>query len=163
MTGTRGEGPPPGGVRAPVIVAFCGMGYLALVICGLGVVSLAQDDDVISTPDIGMLSGYIAVGASVAAFALLLWGVVSSERPSFWSTAGIALAAGAVHALALGVAAFAATGDLGSAGAAMSEVLLSWVSPTIVVTAAIAAWAGIALRRTRSGRPRWPWEDPRDQ
>lgn len=163
MSETRGDGPSPGRVRVPVIVAFCGVGYLALVICGLGLVSLAQDDDVISTPDIGALSGYVAVAASVVAFMLLLWGSIAPERPSFGATPSIALASAAVHALALGVSAFAATADLGSAGAAMSEVLLSWVSPTIVVTAAIAAWAGIALRRTRSGRPRWPWEDPRDE
>jgi len=35
----------------------------------------------------------------------------------------------------------------------------------VLAAAAVAGWAGVALRRTRASRPRWPWEgdesDPR--
>lgn len=141
-----------------VLVAFAAAGYLALLVAGLGLVALWLDDDVISTPGLGPLPGFLAPGCAIGAFAALLAGALRAARPSYLQVATIALVSGAVHALVLGVAG-AVSGGLGAGTAAMAEVLTGWVSPVVAIAAAIASWAAIAMRRTEARRPRWPWED----
>jgi len=51
-----------------------------------------------------------------------------------------------------------AAAALGVAG----EFALSWYALVLGATAAAAAWAGIALHRTRARRPEWPWERDED-
>jgi hypothetical protein len=50
------------------------------------------------------------------------------------------------------------TGGLVTATAVAGDLVRGGPSAVLIVAAAIAAWSGIALRRTRSERPRWPWE-----
>ncbi|NHI15583.1 hypothetical protein [Microbacterium excoecariae] len=142
-----------------VLTAFATAGYLALLVAGLGVSSLALDEDVIRTRGVGVVPAYVAAGAAIAVFALLVRQTVARERPSYVAAAGVALAAGATHALVLGAGALVGAGDLGVALGAVSEVLIGWVEPVVALTAAVAAGAAIAVRRTGAERPRWPWED----
>ncbi|HJA03777.1 MAG TPA: hypothetical protein H9800_02820 [Candidatus Microbacterium stercoravium] len=146
-------------VPAPALVAFASVGYLALLVAGLGFGSLIIDDDVITTSGVGLISAYVAAGISILAFAGFLIGPARHARPSFWLAGSTALGTAATHALALGVAALVSTGDLGVVGGVLSEILVGWVSPLIFGAALIASWAAIALRRTVASRPRWPWED----
>ncbi|MGI6879284.1 hypothetical protein [Microbacterium sp. gxy059] len=153
-TRREGEGPP-----ILVLLAFAAFGFLALLVCGLGFASLATDEDVIATPGVWILSGYVAAGVAVAAFALLLWGALAPTRPSYLAVIGIALAVPAAHALALAATAVLGGSSVGVAIGAAGDVLVGWVSPTVAVAAAVASWAAIAMRRTRARPPRWPWED----
>ena len=146
-------------VPAPALVAFASVGYLALLVSGLGFGSLIIDDDVITTAGVSTLAAYVAAGISILAFAGFLLGPLRRDRPSFWFAASTALGATAVHALTLGVAVLVSNGDLGVVGGVLSEVLVGWVSPLILVAALVASWAAIAVRRTAAHRPRWPWED----
>ncbi|MTE23549.1 hypothetical protein [Microbacterium sp. ZXX196] len=142
-----------------VLTAFATAGYLALLVAGLGVASLALDEDVIRTRGVGLVPAYVAAGAALAVFALLVRQAVARERPTYVAAAGVALASAATHALVLGAGALLDSGDLGVALGAVSEVLVGWVEPVVALTAAVAAWAAIAVRRTGAERPRWPWED----
>lgn len=142
----------------PALVAFTSVGYFALLVAGLGVGSMAADADVITTQGLSVIAAYIAAAAAIGGFALFLIGPASRDRPSYWHAASTAVGSAAVHVLTLGIVALVETGDLGVVGGVVSEVLLGWVSPVVFGTAAVAAWAAIALRRTKADRPQWPWE-----
>ncbi|WP_029150160.1 hypothetical protein [Microbacterium indicum] len=145
--------------RAPLAVAaLATVGYLALLVAGLGFASLWTGSEVIAMPGIDIPTAFVAAGAALVAFGLLLWAALDRWRPSYGSVAGVALASGAVHALVLGVAVLVDTGDLGSVIGVLEHVLIGWVSPVVVLAAAVAAWAAVAIRRTGANPPRWPWE-----
>lgn len=146
-------------VPAPALVAFASVGYLALLVAGLGFGSLLIDDDVITTAGVSLIAAYVAAGISILAFAAFLLGPARRERPSYWFAGSTAIGTAAVHALMLGITALLSTGDLGIVGGVLSEILVGWVSPLILGAALIASWAALAVRRTAAGRPRWPWED----
>ncbi|GGO67049.1 hypothetical protein GCM10010910_27950 [Microbacterium nanhaiense] len=149
----------PDKLPTPLLVAFATIGYLALLVAGLGVASAVVDDDIISTPGVSLVAAYLAAGVAIAAFALLLAGPVSRERPSYWAAASTALGSAGIYTIALAIAAFVSSGDLSTTGSVLREVLLGWVVPVVLGSALVAAWAGIALRRTAARPPRWPWED----
>lgn len=149
----------PEKLSTPVLVAFASIGYLALLVAGLGVASAIIDDDVISTPGVSLVAAYVAAGVAIVAFALLLAGPASRERPSYWAAASTALGSAGLYTLALAAAVFVSSGDLSTTGSVLREVLVGWVVPVVLGAALVAAWAGIALRRTAASRPRWPWED----
>ena len=55
-----------------VVAAFSAAGYLALIVCAYGFVSLFTDAEVIASPDAGLLVGPAIVAAAVIALLLHL-------------------------------------------------------------------------------------------
>lgn len=157
----RGPGSP--GVSVALAVVLATVGFFALAIFGLGAVSIATDADIIAVPGLGQGPGIIGMVVAVVVFAALLWGTVRRAGPSFTATIAISLATALGHLVAVWVAALAATGSLVIATAVAGDLVRGGASAVLLVAAAIGAWAGIALRRTRARRPRWPWEGDEDE
>ncbi|MFT4306414.1 MAG: hypothetical protein QM604_05950 [Microbacterium sp.] len=145
-------------VRPAVAVAFCLVGYLALVIAGLGLAGLATDSEVISAPGIGQSPGVIGVLAAAAAFAGVLWRVVRVRRPAFGSAVFVIAATYVAYVLVTALAATSQAADVGVGLAVAGRLAIGWPGAVVAAAALLAGWSGIALVRTHAARPRWPWE-----
>ncbi|MFS6609411.1 hypothetical protein [Microbacterium aurugineum] len=137
--------------------------FFALAVFGLGALSVATDTDIISTPDLGQAPGVAGMLAAVVAFAVLLWVTLRARRPSFVSTITIALVTVLAHLAVVWFAVLLGTSDIVIATAVAGDLVRGGVSAVLLVAALIAAWGGIALRRTRAEHPRWPWERDEDE
>lgn len=149
-------------MRPGVAVVFATVGYLALLIFGLGMTSLITDEPVIATPGLGQAPGAVAVAASVAAFAAALFAVVRRADPRPRSAPVIAAVTALAYLVGLWITALSTGAGLGIAMGVAARVVTSWFGLVVLVAAVFSAWAGIALARTRSTRPRWAWEDEDD-
>ena len=134
------------------------IGFFAIAVFGLGVLSIVTDADIISVPDTGQAPGIVGMIVAVAVFAGILYLAVRITHPKFRSVWAISIATAFAHMLAAAIGALIATGDFVNALAVMGELVTGGASVVILATSAIAGWAGVALRRTRAKRPRWPWE-----
>lgn len=137
---------------------FATVGYLALLICGLGLVSLGTGEAVIRSPGLGQVPGIVATALSIGVFAAGLWSVVRRGRPSFWNSGWIAVASVLAYLVGLWLAAVGGGAGIAAASAVTGRLATSWFGAVIAAAALVSAWAGIALVRTRARRPRWPWE-----
>lgn len=137
--------------------------FFALSIMGLGVLSLFTEQDIISVPGLGQLPGIVGMGLAVVVFALALRGVVAEARPSFVTSMFLALAAALVHLGGVWGTAVSEGSGAVRATAAAGHLVLGGASAVIVISALIAAWVSIALRRTGARAPRWPWERNQDE
>ncbi|WP_460796758.1 hypothetical protein [Microbacterium sp. GXF0217] len=120
--------------------------------------SFATDADIIAVPDLGQGPGVIGMVCAVAAFAGVQWAALRIAKPLYRSVWVTALATALVHLLAVAVSALVATGDPVSALAVAGDLVTRGAGLVILLAAAVAAWGGVALRRTRAQHPRWPWE-----
>lgn len=152
------RGPESAGVSPVLAVVFATIGFFALAIFGLGAVSVLTDSDIIATPGLGQWPGIGGMAAAVLAFALLLWSVVRRPGPSFFSALVIAVATALAHLAAVWIAVASVAGSALLATAVAGDLVRGGASAVLLLAAAIGAWAGIALRRTRARHPRWPWE-----
>lgn len=134
------------------------VGFFALAVFGLGGVSVLTDFDLIAIPGLGPLPGVGGMLVAVVTFALLLWLTVRREHPSFWSAVVIAVATALAHLLAVWVGVLVGTSDLVISTAVAGDLVRGGASAVMLLAAAIGAWSGIALRRTRAQHPQWPWE-----
>lgn len=163
MTDTGGMDPAAVHKPAPLaLVALASAMYGALAICVTGFASLLTDTDVISVPGIGPVPGAAAVLVSVACFAGALWPTLNPPRPSYLGVVPVALAATLAHLAALWVLAVLLDAGFATATAAVGASVTSWTSPAFLGVAIVAAWGGIAVRRTAARPPHWPWERPDD-
>ncbi|QEA30420.1 hypothetical protein FGL91_00925 [Microbacterium sp. CBA3102] len=137
--------------------------FFALAVFGLGALSVATDTDIISTPDLGQAPGVVGMLAAVVAFAVLLGVTLRTRRPSFVSTITIALVTVLAHLAVVWFAVLLGTSDVVIGTAVAGDLVRGGVSAVLLVAALIAAWGGIALRRTRAEHPRWPWERDEDE
>lgn len=144
-------------------VVLATISFFALAVFGLGALSVATDTDIISTPDLGQAPGVAGMLAAVVAFAVLLWVTLRARRPSFVSTITIALVTVLAHLAVVWFAVLLGTSDIVIATAVAGDLVRGGVSAVLLVAALIAAWGGIALRRTRAEHPRWPWERDEDE
>lgn len=151
------------GVRPLVALAFATVAFIALLIFGLGMLSLFLDEDVIAVPGLGQVPGIAGTVLATALFAAALWTTVRRPHPSFvgalWCTIGAFL--GYVVGVFFGAVFTGA--DLAAAAAAFGGVAASWFGVIVAAAGLVAGWGGIALVRTRASRPRWPWEDEFDE
>lgn len=134
------------------------IGFFALAVFGLGALSVVTDAEIIEVPQAGQAPGIVGMIVAVAVFAAVLYLAVRINHPKFRSVWAISIATAFGHMLAAGIGALAVTGDFVNAMAVMGELITGGASLVVLVAAAIAGWAGVALRRTRAKRPRWPWE-----
>jgi len=144
-------------------VVLATISFFALAVFGLGALSVATDTDIISTPDLGQAPGVVGMLAAVVAFAVLLWVTLRTRRPSFVATITIALVTVLAHLAVVWFAVLLGTSDIVIATAVAGDLVRGGVSAVLLVAALIAAWGGIALRRTRAEHPRWPWERDEDE
>lgn len=134
------------------------VGFFAIAVFSLGALSVVTDADIIAVPETGQAPGIVGMTVAVAVFAGILWLAVRIEHPRFRSVWTISIATALAHLLAAGIGAIVVTGEFINALAVMGQLVTGGASLVIFAAAAIAAWAGVALRRTRAKRPRWPWE-----
>ncbi|MDR6866700.1 hypothetical protein J2Y69_001293 [Microbacterium resistens] len=127
---------------------------------GLGFLSLLTESDIIMVPGLGQLPGIVGMVLAVAVFALTLWMVLAAPRPSYVSTVFLALGTTLAHLGGIWATALAEGVGVARATAPVGHLVLGGGSAVIAFAALVAAWAGIALRRTRARQPHWPWESP---
>lgn len=151
---------PAGSVRPGLALVIAVIGFAALIIFGLGVTSLTVNEDVISAPGFGSLSGVEGVGAAMLVFAGVLWASLRRPQPSFWGAAWTGAAAFLAYLVATGIGGAVHTGDLVLAASVVGRLVTSGFALVVLGAAVVMAWIGIALVRTRRARPRWPWEHP---
>ncbi|MCR2808809.1 MULTISPECIES: hypothetical protein [unclassified Microbacterium] len=151
-----------GPVRPAVALGLATVTFVALLIFGLGMVSLALSADIIEAPGLGQVPGIVATALTTGAFALVLWLSLRRRRPSYWPAVWTALACYAVYNATMWLA-VATAADLATATAVAGRIATTGFGVAIAAAAALAAAGGISLVRTRSQRPRWPWEDEFDE
>ncbi|WP_223170685.1 hypothetical protein [Microbacterium sp. NIBRBAC000506063] len=132
--------------------------FFALAIMGLGALSYYTDTDVIAVPGLGQAPGVLAMGAAVAAFSGTLWTTVRPARPSFTPVLITALATPLAHLFVLWLVLLVTGSGLLVATTVAGDLVRGGFSLVLLLAAAVAAWGGVALRRTRSTGPQWPWE-----
>jgi small-conductance mechanosensitive channel len=144
-------------------VALATISFFALAVFGLGALSVATDADIIAVRDLGQAPGVIGMLAAVVSFALMLWSTLRRGDPSYVATIAIALVTGLVHLATVWIAVLVGTGSIVLATAVAGDLVRGGASAILLLAALIAAWGGIALRRTRAEHPRWPWERDEDE
>ncbi|MGX5772036.1 hypothetical protein ACWKWN_14895 [Microbacterium trichothecenolyticum] len=192
MAGDGSDGPSQGPVRPPVALAFATMGFVALLIFGLGMTSLATSQDVIATPGLGQVPGVAGVVCATLAFAGGLWAAIAragyrtdaaapardaapapagtgtgtgagAQHPSYWGAAWTTAATFLAYLGGVWFGAVFTGADLGVATAVVGRLATTWFGLVVAAAAFVSAWSGIALVRTHARRPRWPWEDEFDE
>jgi hypothetical protein len=153
------RGTEPAGVSAFLALVIGFVGFAALCILGLGMLSYFRDIDILSIPGLDWWPAIVAMIFAIAAFCWMLWPTLSRGRPSFLAVPAVALVTAVAHLVALWLAALLSGVGMVSALAAISQLVTRGSSLVVLVSAAVGAWVAIALRRTRAGAPRWPWED----
>ncbi|MCI1019174.1 hypothetical protein HWD99_11095 [Microbacterium sp. C5A9] len=163
MSSPNPRGPESAGVSAVLALVLATVGFFALAVFGLGALTVATDTDIIAVPGLGQLPGAAGMLVAVLAFALGLWMALRRAHPSFLSVPGIGVGVGLAHLVAVWVGVVLATGDLVIATAVTGDLVRGGASLVLLLAAAVAAWGGIALRRTRASHPQWPWEKDEDE
>lgn len=146
-------------MRPPVALAFALLGFVALLIFGLGMTSLATDTDVIATPGFGQYPGIFGPVFAIAAFAGTLWAFIRVGHPTFWGALIVAVVTFLAYLLGVGIVALIVGADPAAAVGTVGRLATTWYGAVVFGAALVAGWAGIALVRTHAGRPRWPWEN----
>ncbi|GAA2002203.1 hypothetical protein [Microbacterium ulmi] len=159
--------PAPQGVRPLVALGFATVAFIALLIFGLGMLSLLLDADVIGVPGLGQVPGVVGTVLATASFAAVLWAGLrragAGLRPSFLGALWCAVAAFLGYVLGVWLGAVFSGSDLAASAAAAGGVAAGWFGAVVAGAGFVAGWGGIALVRTRAGRPRWPWESDDDE
>jgi hypothetical protein len=163
MSSPNPRGPESAGVSAVLALVLATVAFFALAVFGLGALTVVTDTDIIAVEGLGQLPGAAGMLVAVLAFALGLWIALRRARPSFLSVPGIAVGVGLAHLVTVWIGALFATGDLVIATAIAGDLVRGGASLVLLLVAAVAAWSGIALRRTRASHPRWPWENDDDE
>ncbi len=152
-----------GRVRPLTALAFATATFVALLIFGLGMVSLLIGEDVIQTRGLGQIPGILATVVATAAFAGGLWAALRRPHPSFWGAAWTTAGTFLAYLAGLWFGAVATGADLAVAVAVAGRTATTWFGVVIAGAALVASWGAIALVRTDASRPRWPWEDEFDE
>lgn len=155
---TRDAGAGGGPVAPALALVFAVVGFVALAIAGLGLTSLILDADVIQTPGLGQIPGVIGMLLATGGFAAALWFGLRAPHPTFWTALGTALCAYLGEVVGVAVGALISGRDPAAGFAAAGGVAIGWPGVVLALAGLVAGWGGIALVRTRAGRPRWPWE-----
>lgn len=158
MSSPNPRGPESAGVSAVLALVLATIGFFALAVFGLGAVSIVTDRDIIAVPGLGPVPGVVGMIIALLVFAMSLRGALQRSRPSFVSAPAVALATALAHLAAVWAGVAVAGGDLIVATVVAGDLVRGGASAVLLLAAAIAAWSGIALRRTRAEHPQWPWE-----
>ncbi|KAA9089002.1 hypothetical protein [Microbacterium radiodurans] len=154
--------PAAGGMRPGLAAALAVVGFGALAICGLGVLSLVSGSDVIAVRGLTPIPGAAAFAAAVIGLAATLAATLRRPHPSYAIAAVAAVVTLLAHLSTLGVAAVVVGVDPARALAAIGAFAVSWFAVVLGGSAAVAGWTAVALVRTRARPPHWGWEDDED-
>ena len=124
--------------------------------------SLLLEQDIVQTPGLGQVPGILATALTTAAFAVTLWAGLRRRHPSYSLAAWTALSCYLTYVVVVFIAVLVAA-ETSVAAQVAGRIATTWFGVVIAAAAAVAAWGGIALARTRAQRPRWPWEDEFDE
>ena len=152
-----------GPVRPLVALGLATVTFVALLIFALGMVSLVLNADIVQTPGLGQLPGVFATVATTAVFALVLWLVLRTAQPRYRGAVSAAVACYLAYVIAIWLGVLVASADFATAGQVAGRIATTWFGVMVALAAGLSALGGIALVRTRSDRPRWPWEDEFDE
>ncbi len=150
-------------VRPAVALGFATVAFVALLIAGLGILSLVLDREVIDVPGLGQAPGVVGSMLATLLFALALWMSVRRPRPSFLGALSCTAGAFLGYVAGVWVAAVFTGADLAASASAAGGVAVSWFGVVVAAAGLVVGWGGIALVRTRARRPRWPWESDDDE
>lgn len=147
--------------RSLTIASFATVGFVALLISGLGIVSLALDSAVIAEPGMTQVPGILGTVTALVGFATVTYPALVRR-----ASLGMALLAGVVSAFGyvLGVAVGAIISGidplraLGVAGG----IAVSWPVLVIVAAGVLASALALAVMRAGPAGARWPWERDAD-
>jgi hypothetical protein len=142
----------------PALLGLATVLYIALVIFGLGMTSLATNTDVIDTPGLTVVPGVAGIVVSAAGFAAVLGPALRAQHPSFFASLWAALAAALAYLAGVWIAALASGADPALAASVVGRLAIGWAAAVVAVAAFATAWGAIAVARTRARPPRWPWE-----
>lgn len=145
------------GRRSLTILVFAAVGFAALVISGLGIVSLLLDTAVIVERGMTQLPGITGTVFAILGFAAV-------AHPALLRRAGIGMAllagiaAAVAYVIGVAVGALFSGADPLRAVSVAGEIAVSW--PMLVILVAGLVSAALALAAVRSGpnAARWPWE-----
>jgi hypothetical protein len=152
-----------GPIRPLVALGLATVTFIALLIFALGMVSLVLGADIVAVQGLGQLPGVFATVMTTAVFALVLWLVLRTARPRYRGALTAAVACYLAYVIAIWLGVLVASGQLSVAGEVAGRIATTWFGLVIALAAGLSAAGGIALVRTRSDRPRWPWEDEFDE
>ena len=148
--------------RSLTILAFATVGFIALLIAGLGIVSLALDAAVIAERGMTQLPGILGSLVAMLGFATVTYpALLRRSSVGMPLLSGVAAAVGyavgiAVGALISGIDPLRALGVAGS-------VAVSWPTLVIVLAGVVSSAIALTVVRAGPGGARWPWEhDSRD-
>ena len=153
------RGQQPAGVSAVLALVMSTVLLFALAIFGLGALSFATDRDIIAVPGLGQAPGAIGIALAVVVFATGSWVGLRQPRPTYQRVWLIAPATALMHLLGVWMSILISTGEAVTATVVAGDFVREGTSVVLLLAAAVASWAGVAMRRTRSTAPRWPWED----
>lgn len=147
--------------RSLTILAFAAVGFVALLIFGLGVMSLALNAAVISEPGMTQLPGILGTVLAVIGFAAVTYpALLRRASLGLAVLAGLTAALGYMVGVALGALVFGID-PLRAFGVA-AGLAVSWPAPVIAVAGIVSAAAALAVVRAGPGGARWPWERDED-
>lgn len=155
--------PDGGPVRPVTALVFATAAFVALLIFGLGMTSLATGEDVVATPGLGQIPGIVATTLATLVFAGGLWAAVRRSPASYWGSAWTTAATFLGYVGGLWFGAVATGAGPAVAASVAGRIATSWFGLVVAAAAFVCSWGGIALVRTRARRPRWPWEDEFDE
>lgn len=149
--------------RSLTILAFAVVGFVALLIFGLGVVGLAIDEAVIAERGLTQLPGILGTVTAIIGFAAVTYpALIRRASIGMAVLAGIAAGLGYVVGVAIG-ALISGIDPLRAFGVA-GGIAVSWPMPVIVVAGVVSAAIALVAARAAPGGARWPWErDGRDE
>lgn len=146
----------------PALIALATVTFVALLIGALGVTSLATNTDVIDTPGLTAIPWAAAVALCTVIFAVMLRSALSPPHPSFVSAVWVGLAVVVAYVAGVWIAAVVTGTDAAIATSVVGRLVLGWPALVIGGAGAITAWATIAIARTGTSAPKWPWESADD-
>jgi hypothetical protein len=160
---TEPEASSGGPVRPLVALGLATVTFIALLIFALGMVSLVLNADIVEAPGLGQLPGVFATTLTTGVFALVLWLVLRTRRPHYRGALVTAVVCYLAYVAGIWLGVLVASAKLATATEVAGRIATTWFGLVVALAAAVSAWGGIALVRTRSDRPRWPWEDEFDE
>ncbi|MDI2098526.1 DUF6121 family protein [Ruicaihuangia caeni] len=155
---------------AGFLAVFAVVLHVAIVVAAFGLISLYSGTDPISDPDVGRIVGPLMVGLS--AVVLLVFLMINGmntpadqQRLSVPFAFAMGIAAIAVYVLVGGLLTATGTGEPLAFVLFVGATLISPYAITVGLSAFVITvlyqWV-LTLRIDRTGRPRWPWENPDD-
>ncbi|REJ07906.1 hypothetical protein DY023_02715 [Microbacterium bovistercoris] len=133
--------------------------FLGFAILGLGMLSYFADVDILDVPALGQYPGVVGMLAAIVVFVVVLAPTARMPHPAYPASVLVALASALAHLAGVWLAALIGGAGVTAATAAVMQLVTGGATLVIGLAAVVAAWIGIALRRTRAQKPQWPWED----